>query len=205
MVRARGRVHPITDASFHLVASLTDGSEVRGQHRITGKDHPPIAAPIESLRLVDRDGAPATFEIGESIGERIAEADLICFPFGSFWTSVVANLLPGGVGRAIARSHAPKVFLPNAGEDPEMVGMRVHDCVEVLHRTLAGDGGEETSRDRAVDIVMVDSAGADYGDRLDVTHLRELGVRVVDLPLASEEHPGRLDAERVAAALLSLH
>jgi 2-phospho-L-lactate transferase/gluconeogenesis factor (CofD/UPF0052 family) len=157
--------------------------------------------------LVDRNGAPAAFEIGESIRERIAEADLICFPFGSFWTSVVANLLPGGVGRAITRSHAPKVFLPNTGEDPEMVGMRVHDCVEVLHRTLSGDSdaGEETSRDRVVDIVMVDSAGADYGDRLDVTQLRELGVQVVDLPLASAEHPGRLDPERVAAALLSLH
>ena len=32
----------------------------------------------------------------------IRHAELLCFPMGSFYTSVIANLLPRGVGRSIA-------------------------------------------------------------------------------------------------------
>ena len=54
------------------------------------------------------------------------------------------------------------------------------------------------------EIVVVDSAGADYADRLDIGRLRDLGVHVVDRPLVSDQHRGLLDAERLAALLLSL-
>jgi len=57
-----GRVLPTLDADLHLEARLRDGTRVRGQHRITGKDGPPLATRIEELRLVtglEDDAAPA--------------------------------------------------------------------------------------------------------------------------------------------------
>ena len=45
------------------------------------------------------------------VRDLILSAEVICFPIGSFWTSVMANLLPAGVGRAIVRRQCPKVYV----------------------------------------------------------------------------------------------
>ena len=140
----------------------------------------------------------------DSVLDLIREADLICFPLGSFWTSIVANLLPAGVGTAIAEARVPKVFVPNAGEDPEQFGMKIHDCVEVLHRKVCDDVREDVSLARVLDVVLCDSVGADYGDRLDLDRLAALGVEVLDLPLVTERSETMLDPKPLAEVLLTL-
>jgi len=205
LVRARGVVRPITEASLHLEAELADGSRVVGQHRITGKEHQPLGQRIVDLGLVGPKGSEqVNLGANDSVLDLIREADLICFPLGSFWTSIVANLLPAGVGTAIAEARAPKVFVPNAGEDPEQFGMKIHDCVEVLHRKVCDDVGEDVSLARVLDVVLCDSVGADYGDRLDLDRLAALGVEVLDLPLVTERSETMLDPKPLAEVLLTL-
>ena len=49
-VEVRGTVRPTVDADLQLAATLSSGEHVVGQHRLTGKECPPIDAPIVLYR-----------------------------------------------------------------------------------------------------------------------------------------------------------
>ena len=66
---------------------------------------------------------PRSCSIDDVSAELISHADLITFPMGSFFSSVLVNLLPQGVGKAITERDCPKVYIPNTGEDPEVSAM----------------------------------------------------------------------------------
>jgi len=53
LVEARGHVTPTVNDNLHLAAELEDGTHVVGQHRLCGKEAPPITSPIARLRIVD--------------------------------------------------------------------------------------------------------------------------------------------------------
>jgi CofD-related protein of GAK system len=206
LVAVLGIVRPMTDVALHLEAKLEDGTRVLGQHRLTGKQVGPITSRVEELRLVRdlEDPQPASVAISGKVRSFIEQAEVICYPMGSFWSSIVANLLPGGVGSAICASESPKVYIPNAGRDPEERGMAVHDCLEVLHRCVRADGGNDVSLRDAVNFVLVDSKNADYGDRLDLDRIRKMGVDIIDTPLVTEESRPLLGSYPLAEILLSL-
>ena len=121
LVEARGLVRPVVDADCHLQATLEDGHVVTGQHRLTGKEVPPLTSPIVDLRLVETGDPERAVDVEIDKGTRrfVDTAELICFPFGSYYTSVLACLLPRGLGRAVAEAGCPKVFVPNCDADPE--------------------------------------------------------------------------------------
>lgn len=206
MIAVLGTVCPITDASLHLMAALEDGTRLVGQDRITGKDHPPIESPISNLLLIDSQDQQevTTIDMPEKVGGLIREAELICFPMGSFWTSVIANLLPRGVGRAILDARCPKLYIPNVGHDPEQLGLKIHDCIGILHRKVCEDLGETVPMNRILNFVLVDSNHADYGARLDTSRLEGLGVRVIDMALVTDHSHPLLDSSRLAQTLVSM-
>ena len=206
MVRARGRVHPITDASFHLVASLTDGSEVRGQHRITGKECPPLASPVCELELVDglEQATRVDIAASEKIRELILAADLICYPIGSFLSSVLCNLIPRGVGRAIAAARCPKIYIPNTMSDPEQLGIDVVRATEMLLETLGRDAGASTAADDLLQLVLLDRRSEVYSLPAAADGLRKLGVEPVEVDIVSRSRPPQIDPERLSEVLLSL-
>lgn len=203
LVQARGLVHVTSVADAQLVATLADGTRLVGQHRITGKEVAPISSPIRDLGLAGSTARAAAIQVETPPGVvgLIERAELLCFPVGSFWTSVVANLLPRGVGRAVAAARCPKVYIPNLGADPEQLGMSVADCIETLRARVERDVGRATAVEEVVDTVLVDSAGGDYGDRLDLDAVRATGVRIVDLALARDDDPRRVAPDRLAEAL----
>lgn len=169
LVGARGTVRPVSEDDLHLAAELADGRVVVGQHRITRGDGgssagatvggPPCpTAPITRVFLVRslEDPTPTDTTAPAEVLDLIDNADLVCFPMGSFFTSVVASLLPSGIGAAVAASTAPKVYLPNPGTDPEERGLRRDDRVRSLARLLAPLDG--------VDIRTVDGIPRATGD-----------------------------------------
>lgn len=208
LVKARGVVRPICNQHLHLAATLADGTRALGQHVLTARGAAGPGSRIVDLSLCDSldRGAPARAWIRRKTRKLIAQADLIVFPMGSFYTSVVANLLPEGVGAEVAANPCPKVYVPNAGEDPEEVGLTVAGAAETLVRYLRRGAGEAASRPVSdfLNYVLVDSRGAGYGRRLDPEGVRALGADVIDAPLTTPNSRPRLDAERVARALLSL-
>lgn len=143
----------------------------------------------------------------------IAEADLICFPMGSFYTSVLANLLPEGVGRAVAAAPCPKVYVPNSGTDPEQIGLSVADCAAALLAALRRDVGTEIPAARLLNTVVVDTRNGVYPGGIDHEGLHAQGVDVLDAPVVralpgggaqSVKVAGRHDADAVADLLMGL-
>ncbi len=142
LAEVRGTVRPITNQDLHLAAELADGTLILGQHRLTGKEVPPIAAAVRRLALSASldEFRPVRSRLREEARALIARAELICFPLGSFFSSVLAQCLLVGVGAAIAQSGVPKVFIPNLARDPELVAEPVERQAELLLQYLQAGG-----------------------------------------------------------------
>jgi CofD-related protein of GAK system len=201
LARVCGLVRPVVDRDMHLAAELEDGSVVVGQHRLTGKETGPIASRIMRLWLTEslESAEPAEVRADESLLAHVRDADMICYPVGSFYTSVVANLLPLGVGRSVAECAGPKVFVPNPVGDPELLGHTVERQANLLRRYLRAGGAPEGAE--VLSHVLVDGR-ASYPGGLDQARLRSLGVRVHDCPLLGDD--GLFDPVLLADALTSL-
>ncbi|MFM9270760.1 GAK system CofD-like protein [Halomonas elongata] len=206
LVHVRGTVRAIIDQDYHLAATLTDGCQVLGQHRITGKEVAPLVTPIARLGLsADRDTyEPATAKLHKRNQRLIASAELICYPPGSFYSSLLANLLPHGVGRAIHANRCPKVFIPNSSPDPEQTGMDLERQITTLLDTLHRDIGETCPARELLDFVLIDSERGDYPGQLSPDFLAELGVTLIDTRLIGENHAPLYDPDLLVTALLSL-
>jgi CofD-related protein of GAK system len=194
LVAVRGVVRPVVDANLHLRAALQDGTVVVGQHRITSL----LSAPIRELRLT------ADVHIDDHTAQLIEAAELICFPIGSFWTSVMACLLPTGVGSAVAQAGCPKIYVPNLGHDPEGLGLAPHDQVGLLLEQLRRDAGPHTPTERLLQLVLVDRQRGEYAGGLDVAAIEALGVEVIDTALVSDESAPLIESRRLVELLLSL-
>lgn len=206
LVEARGLVRLVTTDSLQLRAELESGKTIVGQHRLTGKEVPELDESIVDLMLVTDEG---TFpdpvpQLPDRNRKLIENTDLLCYPMGSFFSSVTANLLPSGVGRAIVAAQCPKVYIPNTGRDPEQKGYDAVRCVETLLRLVRRDVGEHVAADRILNLVLVDTKRGSYERPIDVQRLQDLGLTVLDAELHSEDGSGRHDPQKLAEALISL-
>lgn len=205
LVNVHGTVRAIVDDDLHLAADLGDGSIVTGQHRLTGKEVPPLTHPIQRLRLSGaRDKyVEASSQLKKKNRKLIEAADLICYPPGSFFTSLLANLLPRGVGTAIATNHCPKVYVPNLGSDPEQLGSSIPKAVETLLDQLRQDAGQKTHTGNLINFVMVDRRSK-YPGKIEPDRLRKLGVEPIEADLVSNRSAPFYDNDLLVSALLSL-
>jgi CofD-related protein of GAK system len=206
LVEARGQVRPVVNNPLHLVAELEDGSVLMGQHLLTGKETLPISVPVKRVYLTEHadDPRPTEVAIPDKTASLIAGADLICYPMGSFYTSLVANLLPRGVGESVAANSCPKVYIPNLGTDPEQRGMTLPDQVRTLLDYLERGCAKAPPHESLLDFLLVDTRHGSYGPASDLDKLKSYGLTVIDAPLVTERSSPYLDEERVLEYLLSL-
>lgn len=100
LLAIRGRVLPVCTSSVTLRAEFEDGSVVCGETAIT-------AAKKESHLDVRRIGLePADVQALPDALEAIAEAELIILGPGSLYTSIIPDLLVGGVSEALRSATA---------------------------------------------------------------------------------------------------
>lgn len=206
LAEVRGVVRPILNTDLHLAAEFEDGGVIVGQHNITGRETEPISTPIKKMYLVDGlDGVePVRPAIRQKTKKLIAQADLICYPIGSFYSSVVANLLPGGVAETIAGVERPKVYVPNTGVDKEMPGVTVEESVRLLIEYLKNGSEESIETNDVLDFVLLDSKSGAYAIPPDIQAIDSLGVRVIDTDLVSISSRPFIDPRLLAEILLSL-
>jgi CofD-related protein of GAK system len=206
LVEVRGVVQPTVRGNLHLAATLADGSLVVGQHNLTGKEKEPIQSAVEEIRLVSSlaDPQPAKCEIDSKVRKMILGADLIVFPMGSFFSSIVANLLPAGVGAAVRDAECPKLYIPNTGLDPEQVGLSLDARVEMLLRYLRNDCGEDTPAERLLNFVLVDEGARRRTKPAGLAALGDLGVDLLETRLISERSDPDIDADLLARVLVSM-
>ncbi len=164
----------------------------------------PLNEPIESVSLVDdcTNCQPRNIEARRKVLDLIASAELICYPMGSFFTSVLANLLPEGISVAIAANDCPKVYIPNTGVDPELNGITVEGSVRKLIEQLQKP--TRASVDALLDFVILDANGSAYQTRPDASAIESLGPKVISTPLVNQASSPHLDPDRLLETLLSL-
>src|SRR5271166_3334024 len=125
ILATRGHIYPATTANAQLYAIMDDGSFVRGETNITASDR----------RVVELRMAPANAKPLPAAMEAIEQADLITIGPGSLFTSLVPNLLVRDVARAIAQSHAVKVFVCNLmTQANESLGLSASDHIRALYK-----------------------------------------------------------------------
>lgn len=208
MVQARGTVLPVVEAPAHLAVRLATGQVLVGQHTFTGKGaqgEQKLTAPIEAMWLVasEEDPVPVFPAINPQVEETIAGARTICFPVGSFYSSILANLLPCGVGQAVAAARCPKVYVPNLGADPEQTGLTLRVQVERLLAALLADAPGARPQD-VLTALVVDAEHGGYAGGIPFAWLQELGVQVVNTPLVTRPDATRAHAALLAGALLPM-
>ena len=205
LVMVRGTVQPIINKYLHLVAELADGSTVVGQNLMTGKEVEPIASKIKRVYITDdRDKHPVCpVKAGEKVRSLINAAELICYPMGSFYSSIIANLLVDGVGEAISKNRSPKVYIPSTDVDPECLGHTIMDQVETLV-SYASQGKPAIKPTDVLNYVVIDQKNGQYDGKLDNKRLVQLGIQVIDCQLISRKSAPDIDGHLLLAVLLSL-
>lgn len=130
ILATRGHILPATPANVELEAIMDDGSQVRGETRITASEK----------RVVELTMVPAHPEPLPQTLEAIEKADVITIGPGSLFTSLIPNLLVRGIPEAIAASGAVKVFICNLmTEANESLHMSASDHIMAIY-AHAGHG-----------------------------------------------------------------
>ncbi|MES9830818.1 MAG: GAK system CofD-like protein [Candidatus Thiodiazotropha sp. DIVDIV] len=206
LVGVQGTVRAVANVDYHLVAELEDGSRVVGQHQLTGKEVAPLTSAVTDLTLsksLDQ-YQPVRVKLRKKNQKLIQQAELICYPPGSFYSSLVANLLPQGVGAAIAANDCPKVFIPNQGEDPEQISMTLNDSLQKLMGYLTVNLPKESHPEQLLNFVLLDSEHGSVKPDLKHKLWQEWGIQLIDVPLISLKSAPHYDANLLVSALLSL-
>jgi CofD-related protein of GAK system len=205
LVDVRGTVRPVLDRHLHLVTELENGALLVGQHLLTGKEVPPISSAVKRVFLSESCATPQPVEVSipNKIKKLIRNADLIGYPMGSFFSSIISNLLPDGVGEAIAANKCPKIFIPNTGNDPELYGTDLSRQVETLLHYLKRENADLLDED-VLSFVLIDERSGSYKGGLDKVRLRERGIHVIDCKLVSLRSKPKIDEKLLVPTLLSL-
>ncbi|HEU5299116.1 MAG TPA: gluconeogenesis factor YvcK family protein, partial [bacterium] len=200
VLNIRGSVLPSAVEDVILVATFEDGTVIEGESKITG-----AGRRIARVALKPADVAPVP-----EVLQAIAEAELIVLGPGSLFTSVIPNLLVGGIADAIRANKAARcVYVCNVMTQPgETDGFSASEHVRRLIDQV-GPGlfthvlvNTQRPRSRAV-LARYESEGA-IPVEPDRDRIRALGVIPVEGNLISEEDVVRHNPQAVARALMRL-
>ena len=192
VLAVRGGVLPSTSADLRLSARFSDGKVVRGESSIT--DH---GGDIERLMI-----EPASAPAHPLAVQAIEEADIVVIGPGSLYTSILPNILVGGISDALARTNATVVYVCNvATQVGETDSYSVRDHVEALHRHTFVDIADYVLANS--DPLPLDERFAGqpvFHDGKSIPH-----AQVVLTDMADPTHPVRHDADKLASAVMEVH
>lgn len=205
LIEARGHVQPVITQNLHLGCELKNGETVIGQHLITKGFARERKSPVKRIFLSasPETHQPAEAAINPATAQCLREAEVICYPMGSFFTSVAANLLPRGIALAVSENSCPKVYIPNTLQDDEQFGMNLGDSVEMLLKCLSANGEVSDPR-RYINLVLIDSSHARYPFNLEIDRIRRMGIDIFDTRLVTPQSFPYIDPDHLCRALLSL-
>lgn len=200
-----GRVLPVTTADVQLEAEFENGASVVGESKIF------YCKKQENCRITKVRLLPGDARALPAAEEAIRVADILVLGPGSLYTSIIPNLLVGGITEAIQASHALKIYVANVmTQEGETEGYTVSDHIQALFQHSAPG---------LFDLCLVNSAdipadvAARYARegaellRCDASECAALGVETVPRPIAMVDRDGyvRHDPDLLARALLQLH
>ncbi|MCJ7874341.1 GAK system CofD-like protein [Phaeobacter sp. J2-8] len=202
MVDVRGLVRAVVDENLQLGVDLADGRRILSQRLISGKEVAALKSPITRIFLNDgrEEIAPNKVPLPKRNRRLIERADVICYPPGSLYSSVIVNLLPAGVGRAVAQRRVPKVYLPSLGPDPEAIGHSLAEQVDAILTPLRADAGDDTPANHLMTHVLCDTS---WSEKACATVTKRHGIACHRMDLRQGKSD-RYDPEKIAEMLVSL-
>lgn len=187
LLGARGRVLPMAavplhiEADVHLHADPQPLTVVRGQAQVASVD-----GQVVSVRL-DPEDPPACPEAVQAV----EAADWVVVGPGSWFTSVMPNLLVPQLRDALVRTPARRALVLNLSEQAgETEGLSPTDHLEVL---------AAHAPDLRLDVVLADHSLVDDGGVLERA-AEALGARVVAADVARRHAAAQHDPARLASA-----
>lgn len=190
LLNCRGRVLPCSTVPLNIVAEVRQPrtgavGEIRGQVAVATTE-----ADVTHIRLEPAD-PPACPQALDAI----AEADVIVFGPGSWFTSVLPHLAIKGQREALMAAPGRKVVVLNVDPsgDAEMSGRALDAHLDVFTRAAPGV---------RIDVVLADPAHVD-DDRALRQRCEALGAQLVlaSVSYADDDHPGQHDPARLGRAL----
>ena len=204
LLNTAGRVLPITLAHSTLCAELADGTIVCGETEIDtrGADNTTSLAPIRRVFL--REPVPAC----EEAIRAIHRADVIIIGPGDLYTSILPNLLVGGVADAIRKSEARCVYVCNLmTKHGETDGFRASDFVREIHHYLGRSVDRVILHDGTLPEHLVDryAARQQFPVEADVANVEALVPEVITSQLLAVhgDHLVRHNADRLLRAIFT--
>ena len=199
-----GRVLPVTTADVQLEAEFVSGARVLGESKIYYCKKREDCR-IRRVRLLP-EYPPA---LPEALAA-IREADLIVLGPGSLYTSIIPNLLVGGIAEAIESSQALKLYVANVmTQEGETEGYTAADHIRAIFNH---------SRPGLFDLCLVNGADIPAEVRehyalegaeplaADEAACRELRVTLARRPVSRVERGYvRHDPDLLARAIMELH
>ena len=198
ILNVKGKAIPVTLDNVRLCALLESGQCIRGETNIDIPKHD------HNLKIKKIYLEPKA-EINPRAESAIKEADMIVLGPGDLYTSVIPNLLVGGVSRAIQKSRGKRVFVVNSmTKAGETNGFTAKDFLLVLEKYLG---------QKVLDYIIVNTKKP---APVRLTRYHEEGKTMVEagelpshpLPIFGDyiRHSGfvRHDPDRLAKVLVSL-
>jgi uncharacterized cofD-like protein len=201
VLRVRGRVLPSTLENIVLGAEVRrtrpDGSDewlnVEGESVL-----PTVGGRIERVYL-----KPEHVRAYPEAIKAILQADLIVAGPGSFFTSVMPNLLVDGIREAIRAAAAPHIYICNVVTQPgETDGYTVSDHMRKL-REHAGDAFTVVLANENYDIYCPPSPTTNWVTLPDPGETIDYTLHVGDV--VDSAKPSRHDSDKLAARIMALY
>lgn len=196
VLAVKGRVLPASKDFVRLDAIMEDGSIVCGESKI-----PEAQKRIHRVKLF-----PEHVEAVQSALDALRNAEAIVLGPGSLYTSIMPNLLVEGIGDALCRSKAVKIYICNVMTQP---GETDGYTASMHVKAILDHAGRN-----AVDYVIVNStpvpedlkkkyaeAGA-YPVAVDEDVLNSLGVGVIKADLITSRDALHHDSKKLADSVM---
>ncbi len=130
LVGAEGSLIPMTLRPVTLVATLTNGATLNGEHAITISKK--IRTHLKKFSLI-----PASIKANPRALKAISEADAIVTGPGNIYSSILPHLLVPEIRRALTVSRAKKIYVANLfTHEGHTDDFSVLDFVTILERYL---------------------------------------------------------------------
>lgn len=133
ILRIRGKVVPVTLQFTKLIAELEDGQIVKGETNLDIPRH-------DGHLRIKREWLKPEAEMNPNAKRAILDADLVIIGPGDLYTSIIPNLLVGGVREALKKTDAKVAYFVNVmTKFGETNGFAASDFVNAVQEYL-GDG-----------------------------------------------------------------